>query len=107
MYWTILLLFDDDGCFLGGQYPVGAGIGTQLDYSSELPSDIFQWVRPPTIVIGQVQPVPQGGSIVRILECLVTKLKLCRQITTNSDENGLSLSIHLALNITYATSYFD
>lgn len=42
------------------------------------------WVRPPGIIIGQVAPAPQGGST----------------ITTNSDGNGLSLSVHLALNIT-------
>ncbi|KXN92233.1 hypothetical protein AN958_08686 [Leucoagaricus sp. SymC.cos] len=42
------------------------------------------WVRPPGIVIGDVAPVSEGGST----------------ITTNTDGDGLSLSIHLALNIT-------
>ncbi|KAJ3568644.1 hypothetical protein NP233_g5585 [Leucocoprinus birnbaumii] len=42
------------------------------------------WVRPPGIIIGQVAPVARGGSIIQ----------------TSSNEGDLSLSIHLALNIT-------
>ncbi|XP_006457960.1 hypothetical protein AGABI2DRAFT_190346 [Agaricus bisporus var. bisporus H97] len=43
------------------------------------------WVRPPALTIGNIEPVPQGGSL----------------FTTSTDpEGGISLKIHVQLNIT-------
>jgi len=67
MHWSILLLRNYDDSVLDCQHCAVSGSGKAILFRCYVPFiDVLQWIRPPSIAIGQVVPTQVEGSTVRL-----------------------------------------
>lgn len=90
MHWSILLLRNHDDSVLDCQHCAVSGSGKAILFRCHVPFiDVVQWIRPPSIAIGQVAPMQEGGSTVRLpqnksswdSECYATRSLPAQMVT--------------------------